>query len=137
MSLHIAMTADPYLPVPPRLYGGIERVIDLLVRGLTERGHHVTLFAHPDSTTPGELRPYGVFPHEGSWCRARELWSLAGGLWQTRRRVDVVHSFGRLAAMLPILPLRDLPKIQIYQREIPWRVVRRAASLAGNTICFT
>jgi hypothetical protein len=25
--LHIAITADPYLPVPPRLYGGIERVL--------------------------------------------------------------------------------------------------------------
>jgi hypothetical protein len=30
--VHVAITADPYLPVPPRLYGGIERVVDLLVR---------------------------------------------------------------------------------------------------------
>ena len=44
--MRIAITADPYLPVPPRLYGGIERVVDMLVRGLSARGHHVTLFAH-------------------------------------------------------------------------------------------
>ena len=32
--LKIAITADPELPVPPELYGGIERVIDMLIRGL-------------------------------------------------------------------------------------------------------
>src|SRR5258705_30097 len=41
--LRIVVTADPYLPVPPRLYGGIERIIDFLVRGLVQRGHQVTL----------------------------------------------------------------------------------------------
>ena len=30
--LHIGMTADPVVPVPPVLYGGIERIIDFLVR---------------------------------------------------------------------------------------------------------
>ena len=47
MSLHIAITVDPYLPVPPRHYGGIERVVDMLVAGLVARGHRVTLFAQP------------------------------------------------------------------------------------------
>lgn len=45
--MRFAITADPELPVPPKLYGGIERIIDLLVRGLVARGHEVTLFAHP------------------------------------------------------------------------------------------
>ena len=57
--LRIAITVDPYLPVPPLLYGGIERVIDFLIRGLVERGHQVTLFAHPRSNTAGTLVPYG------------------------------------------------------------------------------
>lgn len=135
--LHVAITADPYLPVPPRLYGGIERVIDLLVRGLAARGHEVTLFAHPESRTAASLRAYGVPPHTDCWARARELWQVGAGLWRSRRRVDIVHSFGRLAAMLPILPLRALPKIQSYQRAVPWSGVRRAVRLAGDTICFT
>jgi len=63
--LRIAITADPYLAVPPKLYGGIERVVDFLVRGLTARGHEVTLFAHPESSTAGTLVPYGVPPHVG------------------------------------------------------------------------
>ena len=135
--MRIAITADPYLPVPPRLYGGIERVIDLLVRGLAARGHQVTLFAHPESDTAGTLRPYGVPPHMTPSARLREVVQVGGGLWRLRRSVDVVHSFGRLAAMLPILPLRGLPKIQSYQRPVPWRGVHRAAQLAGSSLRFT
>lgn len=30
--VRIALTADPELPVPPRLYGGIERIVDMLAR---------------------------------------------------------------------------------------------------------
>jgi glycosyltransferase involved in cell wall biosynthesis len=135
--MHIAITADPYLPVPPRFYGGIERVIDLLVRGLSARGHQVTLFAHPGSETPARLQPYGVAPHAGPLARTRELWQVGRGLWDARQRVDIVHSFGRLAAMLPILPVRALPKVQSYQRAVPWDGVKRADRLAGGTLWFT
>jgi glycosyltransferase involved in cell wall biosynthesis len=135
--MHIAITANPYLPVPPRFYGGIERVIDLLVRGLTARGHEVTLFAHPGSDTPARLQPYGVAPHAGPWARTRELWQVGRGLWDARARVDLVHSFGRLAAMLPILPVRELPKVQSYQRAVPWHGVKRADRLAAGTLWFT
>ena len=56
--MRIAITADPDVPVPPIHYGGIERIIDLLVSGLVDRGHEVTLVAHATSTAPGVLRPY-------------------------------------------------------------------------------
>jgi glycosyltransferase involved in cell wall biosynthesis len=135
--VRIAITADPYLPVPPRFYGGIERVIDLLVRGLASRGHEVTLFAHPESSTEATLRPYGVPPHTSRAARARELAQIGSGLWSLRHSVDVIHSFGRLAALLPVLPLHGLPKIQSYQRPVPWNGVRRAASLARGSLVFT
>jgi glycosyltransferase involved in cell wall biosynthesis len=136
--LRIALTADPYLPVPPRLYGGIERVVDFLARGLAERGHEVTLFAHPASDTAGELVAYGAPPHSSRRQRLTELWQVGFGLWRRRQQLDLVHSFGRLAALLPVLPFRGLAKIQSYQRdEIPWRSVERATSLAGNSLRFT
>ncbi len=136
--LRIALTADPYLPVPPRLYGGIERVIDFLARALVERGHTVTLFAHPESTTGGDLVAYGAPPHFGRRQRLQELWQLGSGLWRRRRQFDLVHSFGRLAALLPVLPLRRLAKIQSYQRaEIPWPSVAKATRLAGHSLRFT
>lgn len=49
--MRILLTADPELPVPPQLYGGIERIIDVLIKGLKSRGHTVGLVAHQDSTT--------------------------------------------------------------------------------------
>jgi glycosyltransferase involved in cell wall biosynthesis len=136
--LRVAITADPYLPVPPTFYGGIERVIDMLARGLTERGHEVTLIAHPDSRTPARLIGYGRPPHVGWRARAGELVDVGAALWRLRREVDVVHSFGRLAALPPILPLRRLPKIQSYQRDaVSWPNVRRAIALAGSSLVFT
>lgn len=135
--MKIAITADPYLPVPPRHYGGIERVIDFLVRGLVARGHEVTLFAHAQSETDGKLIPYGRAPHTGSWPRAVELWQVGSRLWRMATEIDVVHSFGRLAALLPVLPIRSLPKIQSYQRSIPLAGVRRANGIAGASLRFT
>jgi glycosyltransferase involved in cell wall biosynthesis len=135
--LRIAITVDPYLPVPPELYGGIERVVDFVVRGLANRGHQVTLYAHPESKTAGSHVPYGYPPHVGRWLRLKELWQLGSKLWLRRRKCDVVHSFGRLAALLPILPDRGLPKLQSYQRDVPWDGVEKAVRLAGNSIRFT
>jgi glycosyltransferase involved in cell wall biosynthesis len=135
--MRVLVTVDPYIPVPPLGYGGIERIVDFLVRGLNARGHEVTLVAHPDSRTPAAaLVPYGRPPHVGWGPRAAELAQLGAAIWR-RRDVDVIHSFGRLAALLPVLPLRHLPKVQSYQRDIPWRSVARAASLAGPSIAFT
>jgi len=135
--VRIAITVDPYIPIPPVHYGGIERVVDFLVRGLVERGHEVTLFAHPESRTRARLVPYGVAPHRGRTERAMELWQVGSKLWTLRNELDMVHSFGRLAALLPILPLRSLPKLQSYQREIPRAGIRRAHRLAGDSLGFT
>jgi len=136
--MRIAITADPYLPVPPTLYGGIERVIDLLARELATRGHEVTLIAHPDSRTTARLIAYGRPPHTGWRARAGELVDVGGALWRLRHDVDVIHSFGRLAALPPVLPLRHLPKIQSYQRDgVSWTSVRRAVALAGRSLIFT
>lgn len=136
--MRILVTADPYIPVPPTHYGGIERVIDMLVRELSRRGHAVTLVAHPGSRTAARLIPYGRPPHVGIVRRAGELLDVGSALWRERAAVDLVHSFGRLAALLPILPLRALPKIQSYQRdEVPWHSVARAVRLAGASLAFT
>jgi glycosyltransferase involved in cell wall biosynthesis len=53
--MRIAMLAPPWIPVPPRGYGGIEWVVHLLVEELVRRGHQVTLFATGDSRTSAEL----------------------------------------------------------------------------------
>lgn len=135
-SLRIALVADPYLPVPPKLYGGIERVVSFLIEGLVERGNEVVLWGHPSSEVPCELIPYGVPPHEGRLARVRELLQVMRGLTCRRGEFDLVHSFGRLAGMLPLFPF-DIPKIQSYQREITPENIERAVRLAGDSLSFT
>src|SRR4051794_2916377 len=54
-SMGIAMLAPPWITVPPPGYGGIESVVDLLCKGLTQRGHEVTLFAAPGSESPARV----------------------------------------------------------------------------------
>ncbi len=55
--LRIAQVAPPMERVPPRAYGGTERVIFELVTELDRRGHEVTTFASADSDVPGRLIP--------------------------------------------------------------------------------
>ncbi|MBI3805742.1 MAG: glycosyltransferase family 4 protein [Nitrospirae bacterium] len=55
--MKIAQIAPLYESVPPRLYGGTERVVSVLTEGLIQRGHDVTLFASGDSTTEARLIP--------------------------------------------------------------------------------
>src|SRR5690606_714130 len=49
--MKIAQIAPLYESVPPKLYGGTERVVSYLTEALIEQGHEVTLFASGDSNT--------------------------------------------------------------------------------------
>lgn len=55
--MRIAQIAPLQVAVPPRQYGGTERVIAELTDALVERGHDVTLFASGDSHTQARLAP--------------------------------------------------------------------------------
>jgi len=55
--MRIAQVAPLYESVPPKLYGGTERVVHYLTEELVHRGHEVTLFASGDSTTSANLIP--------------------------------------------------------------------------------
>ena len=53
--MKIAMVAPLIESVPPRFYGGTERVVSFLTEELVTAGHEVTLFASGDSVTSAEL----------------------------------------------------------------------------------
>jgi glycosyltransferase involved in cell wall biosynthesis len=55
--MKIAQVAPLYESVPPKLYGGTERVVSYLTDELVRQGHDVTLFASGDSVTEAELSP--------------------------------------------------------------------------------
>src|ERR1700730_8228410 len=54
-SMRIAQVAPLYESVPPKLYGGTERVVSYLTEELVRLGHEVTLFASGDSQTRAKL----------------------------------------------------------------------------------
>jgi len=63
--MRIAQIAPLTEAIPPRLYGGTERVVSWLTEELVAQGHDVTLFASGDSTTKAKLEPI--------WPRALRL----------------------------------------------------------------
>ena len=133
--MRVLLTADPEVPVPPRGYGGIERIVDALVREFRRRGHTVGLVAHPESSVPADAR----FAWPGG--DSTSLVDTFRNTLALRRAVrifrpDVLHSFSRLAYLLPLLPVRLL-KIMSYQRHTGGRGVTAAATLGGRSLRFT
>jgi glycosyltransferase involved in cell wall biosynthesis len=55
--LRIAQVAPLVEAVPPKLYGGTERIVSFLTEELIGLGHEVTLFASGDSATSARLEP--------------------------------------------------------------------------------
>ncbi|MBS0562649.1 MAG: glycosyltransferase family 4 protein, partial [Proteobacteria bacterium] len=55
--MRIAQVSPLFEAVPPKLYGGTERVVHSLTEELVAMGHDVTLFASGDSITSAKLAP--------------------------------------------------------------------------------
>jgi glycosyltransferase involved in cell wall biosynthesis len=55
--MKIAQIAPLYESVPPKYYGGTERIVSYLTETLVKMGHEVTLYASGDSVTGARLRP--------------------------------------------------------------------------------
>ena len=92
--MKIAQVAPLYEAVPPRLYGGTERVVAHLTDALVSLGHEVTLFASGEAQTRAKLvflvegRPApdaGAGLHPGQPIDVRP----AGGSRPAARRVGV------------------------------------------------
>ena len=130
--MRILITADPEIEVPPRLYGGIERVVDGLVRRFRTRGHQVCLVAKPGSECPADV----VYAWPGAsslstFDSLRNAWTL----WRAVRafRPDVIQSFSRLAYLTPLLR-GGTPIVMSYQRDPTMRTVGLAMKLAAPRV---
>lgn len=55
--MKIAIVAEPYVPIPPDSYGGIEQIVHHLIKGLKEAGHTPILLAPGDSKVDCRLIP--------------------------------------------------------------------------------
>ena len=133
--MRILLTVDPEIPVPPKLYGGIERIVDGLIRELRGRGHEIGLLAHPASECAVDF----FVGWKGS--RSQRRADTVRNTLALLRAVDnfrpgVIHSFARLMYLLPLLPSK-ISKIMSYQRGAGGKQIRIASRLGGRSVEFT
>jgi glycosyltransferase involved in cell wall biosynthesis len=134
--MRILLVMDPFIPVPPAHYGGIERVVADLADGYTARGHEVTLWAGPGSGTSAQLRTFGNEGEWTPWSNARNMATITSWFARDARRFDVIHNFGRLAYLASVLR-RDVPKVQTYMRTVNPRNMQLTERVGARRMHFT
>jgi glycosyltransferase involved in cell wall biosynthesis len=109
--MRIAQIAPLAESVPPKLYGGTERVVYWLTEELVAQGHQVTLFASGDSRTSGTLA--SPIPRALRLARPRQdpfaaYAALLGELTERADEFDLIHCHADWLH-LPILQHRKIP----------------------------
>jgi glycosyltransferase involved in cell wall biosynthesis len=123
------------LPVPPPLYGGVERIVAGLLAALRGRGHQVGLVAHPDSSAAADFfLPWPAAAANSALAHVRNAHALRKAV--RRFQPCIVHSFSRLLYLAPLLASR-IPKLMSYQRFTGGRQISVAAAVAGPSLMFT
>jgi len=94
MTLRVALISTPFVPVPPKGYGGTELVVAELAKALTAKGADVVVYATGDSDLPGiEVRSYfpaAQWPPDRDIERVHATWSLRDAA-RDPRGFNVVH----------------------------------------------
>jgi glycosyltransferase involved in cell wall biosynthesis len=118
--MRIAQIAPLAESVPPKLYGGTERVVAWLIEELVELGHDVTLFASGDSRTRARLIP--VWPRALRLGRPRtDPAAVQAALLETvgrhAKEFDVVH--GHIDWLhLPLLRRTGVPFVTTFHGRL-------------------
>ncbi len=113
--MKIAQIAPLVERVPPKKYGGTERVVSALTDELVRRGHDVTLFATGDSITKAKL--VSVYPRSMREMKidkpfSRNNFSLLniGTAYQRQEEFDIIHDHNGVLS-LPTANLSTTPVV--------------------------
>jgi len=96
----IGILSSPRIPIPPKGYGGTERIVYFLIKGLQELGHKVILFGPEDSEidceiiSPGASIPYAKTVDEENEYQKRTTEYLEKTIQQVKnnlKRLDIIH----------------------------------------------
>ena len=129
---------DPGILVPPKGYGGHERLVYMFAKEYARLGHEVHLLVTTGSCVEGcTVHGYGKegFPST-KWEQSKAVLYVWWFLLLNYRKYDLVHNFGRLAYLLPILN-RATKKIMTYGREIWSPNIRTILKLKNKHLIFT
>jgi glycosyltransferase involved in cell wall biosynthesis len=92
--MKIAQVAPLYESVPPRLYGGTERVVSYLTEELVAQGHDVSLFASGDSVTQARLvspSPQALRLDQGCIDQLAHHILMLEQVFKEAKEFDVIH----------------------------------------------
>src|SRR3954469_16351067 len=93
--MRVALVAPPFIPVPPRKYGGTELFVAQLAEGLKKQGVDVVVYANGESTVQTEVRSLyekAQWPIEGEvFANLADVnhssWAIADAV----KSCDVIH----------------------------------------------
>jgi len=110
--LKIAQIAPLWFSIPPRKYGGTERIVSFLTEELVKRGHEVTLFASGDSKTKAKL--ISVYPKsliKAGFNWQDPFWNLENlsRAFQIAEKFDIIHCHLDIWA----LPFQGFTKVPV------------------------
>jgi glycosyltransferase involved in cell wall biosynthesis len=129
---------DPGILVPPKGYGGHERLVYMFAKEYARLGHEVHLLVTKGSEVEGcTVHGYGIegFPPKkiNALLAIPKVWWF---LFNNRNKFDLIHNFGRLAYLIPILN-STIKKIMTYGREISKNNIININNLRNQNLVFT
>ena len=136
--MKILFVMDPGIIIPVKGYGGIERIIEMLAKEHVRNGHEVHLLLTNGSYVEGcVVHGIGIegFP-PNKWDARKAIPVIWKFLWINRNEFDLIHNFGRLIYLLPVLK-HPVKKIMTYQREINPRNIKWTNALLHKNLTFT
>ncbi len=137
INVRILLIMDPGIPVPPLLYGGHERLVYLFAEEYRKLGHQVTLLAGPQSDCSGKTVTFGTNDlNRSKWARFKEAVFVWSYLRKNHRSFDLIHNFGRLIYLLPVLNA-SVNKIMTYGRPVSARGIKIVNTLPNQNLIFT
>jgi glycosyltransferase involved in cell wall biosynthesis len=136
--MKILIVMDPGIIIPVTGYGGIERIIEILAKEYLVLGHKVDLLVTTGSNVSGcTMHSFGKegFPPK-KWDARFAILSAWKFIWKHRNEYDLIHSFGRLVYLLPVLN-KQVKKVMSYQREITARNIKVFTKLPNTNMFYT
>ncbi|WP_316824786.1 glycosyltransferase [Pedobacter miscanthi] len=135
--MRILLIMDPGIAVPPPNYGGHERLVHMFAEEYTRLGHEVTLLAGPDSKISGQTITFGINNLQRSkFQKLKELFKAWKYLFSNRNNFELIHNFGRLAYLIPILN-SPAKKIMTYGRPVSKKGIKIVTALPNQNLIFT
>jgi len=133
--MRIAIVAEPFVPVPPRKYGGTERIIGHLIEGLQEMGHDPILIGAGDSEVTCPILPsvdkalwFPLTNKDRAAFNKKTVVAMEAThqlVRSVQNKVDIIHSHG-----IDMLPFGGFPNLTTIHNpltleQIPYYLRRR------------